>query len=189
MSDADSDDQSEAVVLDVLHHGRSDGGSYSGSPLAYAVSTDDFTLYELSLTEGADISIDDYVQVTPEFDAGIERGHTVDYEDITDGARSELEYVVEEIVEANERRFVDFFNDAQPLSLRLHQLNLLPGIGDKLRDNILEERKRRGPFESFDDLEDRVSGLHNPREVVIDRIREELEHPEDVKYRLFVRRE
>ncbi|MEE6210519.1 DUF655 domain-containing protein [Salarchaeum sp. III] len=189
MSDAASDETSEAVVLDVLHHGRSNGGAYSGSPLAYAVAVDDFTLYELSLREDADISIGDYVQVTPAFDAGIERGHTVGYEDLTDGARSELDYVIEELVEAHEKRFVDFFNDAQPLSLRLHQLNLLPGIGDKLRDNVLDERKRHGPFESFDDLEDRVSGLHSPKETVVERIEEELENPDDVKYRLFVRRE
>ncbi|MFB6176601.1 MAG: DUF655 domain-containing protein, partial [Halobaculum sp.] len=68
--------------------------------------------------------------------------------------------------------------------LRLHQLNLLPGIGKKLRNNILDERKR-GPYESFEDLEDRVSGLHNPREVLVDRIVEEIRE-DDLKYQTFV---
>jgi putative nucleotide binding protein len=80
---------------------------------------------------------------------------------------------------------VDFYNDAQPITLQLHQLNLLPGIGKKLRNNILEERKR-GPFESFEDLGSRVSGLHNPKEVLVERILEELRE-EDLKYRTFVR--
>jgi putative nucleotide binding protein len=80
---------------------------------------------------------------------------------------------------------VDFYNDAQPITLRLHQLNLLPGIGKKLRNNVLDERKR-GPFESFAELEERVSGLHRPREVLVERILEELRE-DDLKYKTFVR--
>jgi len=91
------------------------------------------------------------------------------------------------VVEREERRFVDFYNDAQPITLRLHQLNLLPGIGKKLRNNVLDERKRE-PFDSFADVEDRVAGLHNPEEVLVDRIVEEIRE-DDLKYRTFVDRE
>ncbi|MFC7175521.1 DUF655 domain-containing protein, partial [Halosegnis marinus] len=76
---------------------------------------------------------------------------------------------------------------AQPITLRLHQLNLLPGIGKKLRNDILDERKRK-PFESFEELTERVSGLHKPREVLAERIAEELRE-DDLKYRIFVRGE
>lgn len=188
MSDTSAaDDEEHAVVLDFLAHGRSDSGhGYGDGPLAYAVSTDRFTLYELNLDPDADISILDRVRIRPDFEAGIERGREVDYDDLSDGARSELDYVIEDVVDENEQRFVDFYNDAQPISLRLHQLNLLPGIGDKLRDNILDERKRSGPFESFEDVEDRVDGLHNPREVVVERILEEIRE-EDLKYHNFAR--
>jgi putative nucleotide binding protein len=65
-------------------------------------------------------------------------------------------------------------------------LNLLPGIGKKLRNNILDARKR-GPFESFEDLEERVSGLHRPKEVLVERILEEL-RDDDLKYKTFVGR-
>ena len=184
MSDTSSSDEEFAVVLDFLAHGNS-GGRFSGSPVAYAVSIDDFSLYELELAADADISILDRVRIRPDFEAGIERGRVVDYDDLSDGARSELDYVVEDVVDEDEQRFVDFYNDAQPISLRLHQLNLLPGIGDKLRDNILDERKRHGPFDSFGDLEDRVSGLHNPQEVVVERILEEVQE-DDLKYHNFV---
>jgi putative nucleotide binding protein len=50
---------------------------------------------------------------------------------------------------------------------------------------VLDQRKRK-PFESFEEIEERISGLHNPEEVLVERILEEL-HEEDLKYRLFVR--
>jgi hypothetical protein len=113
MSDTSpADDEEHAVVLDFLAHGRSDGGhGYGDGPLAYAVSTDRFTLYELNLSPDADISILDRVRIRPDFEDGIERGREVDYEDLSDGARSELDYVIEDVVDENEQRFVDFYND------------------------------------------------------------------------------
>jgi putative nucleotide binding protein len=187
-----SDDESaegtgsrEAVVLDFLPHGRTedDRPQYQKQPLAYAMGIDDFHLYELVVDADADIGIGDPIDVAAaDF---IERWHDVAYEDLPSGAASELEYAVEDLVDEAEERFVDFYNDAQPITLRLHQLNLLPGIGKKLRNTILDERDRR-PFGSFEDLEARVSGLHNPREVLVERIMEELRE-EDLKYRTFVR--
>lgn len=186
-ADTDSDEGTYAVVLDVLYHGRTDGGSsaYRDVPVAYAVNEADFTLYEFALAEDADIAIDDHVRVEPDFEDGIDRGHSVDYDDLTDGARSELDYVVAEIIEANEERFVGFFNDAGAVSLRQHQLDLLPGIGQKLRGKILDERRRK-PFETFDELEERVSGLHDPEEIVEERVFEEITD-DTLKYHLFTR--
>jgi putative nucleotide binding protein len=112
--------------------------------------------------------------------------YEVDHDGLSGGARSELEYVVEDLVAAERERFVDFYNDAQPITLRLHQLNLLPGIGKKLRNTILDERKRH-PFEDFEDLRSRVNGLHNPEEVLVERILEEIRE-DDLKYRTFARR-
>lgn len=43
------------------------------------------------------------------------------------------------------------------------ELGLLPGIGPKLAERIIEDRARRGPFESVDAL-DRVKGI-GPRTV------------------------
>ncbi|MEF8881531.1 MAG: DUF655 domain-containing protein [Halapricum sp.] len=190
MSSGHRDDESSAptaVVLDHLPHGRSsdERPQYEKEPLAYAVSTDEFRLYELVLAADADISIGDRVPV--DRTDGIERLHAIDYDDLSGGAQSELEYAIEEIIEADQQRFVDFYNEAQPITTRLHALNLLPGIGKKLRNNIIDERKRR-PFESFDDLEARVSGLHDPKEVLVERILEEIQK-DDLKYRVFAQRE
>ncbi|XVH31889.1 DUF655 domain-containing protein [Haloferacaceae archaeon DSL9] len=180
--------KSDAVVLDYLPHGRPDDTrpQYQKSPLAYALGTESFGLYELTLAEDADIGFGDRVPLDTD-DPTVERIRTVEYDDLSRAATSEIEYAVEAILDADETRFVDFYNDAQPITLRLHQLNLLPGIGKKLRNKILDERKR-GPFEDFEELSERVSGLHRPKEVLIERILEEL-RDDDLKYKAFVRRD
>ncbi|MFP8958158.1 DUF655 domain-containing protein [Natrialbaceae archaeon A-CW3] len=191
MSEADSDesDVRRAVVLDYLAHGLSSGRRrYQQSPAGYALAVDDFTVYEVAFDEDARITIGTRVIVEPTSERDVvEDCRPVEYEQLSSGAQSELEYVVHDLIEEDEERFVDFYNEAQPITLRLHQLNLLPGIGKKLRNNILDERKRK-PFESFEELEERVSGLHDPGEVLANRILEEL-RDEDLKYRTFVGRE
>src|SRR3989338_6135681 len=47
---------------------------------------------------------------------------------IGDAERNEVPFIVEKIVKENEARFVGFVNTAQPVSTRVHQLELLPGI-------------------------------------------------------------
>ncbi|WP_380677515.1 DUF655 domain-containing protein [Salinigranum sp. GCM10025319] len=183
-------DPSFAVVLDVLPHGRADDDRprYEKSPLAYALGEENFRLVELRLADDADVSIGDRVVIQPSVERDTVEGlRDVDYDDLSNTALSELEYVVDEILTEHEGRFVDFYNDAQPITIRLHQLNLLPGIGKKLRNNILDERKR-GPFESFEDLEDRISGLHSPKDILAERIMSEL-RDDDLKYKAFVRRD
>ncbi|WP_313690797.1 DUF655 domain-containing protein [Halorarum halobium] len=189
-SPADPAEQTgEAVVLDHLPNGDPDDNRppHQKPALAYALGERDFRLFEFRLADEADVSIGDRLAVHPEPDpAVVDRIREVEFDDLTRNAQGELEYAVEELIERNERRFVDFYNDAGPITLRLHQLNLLPGIGKKLRNNILDERKR-GPFESFEELSERVSGLHHPREVLVERIMEEL-RDEDLKYKTFVGR-
>jgi putative nucleotide binding protein len=186
MTDAESGDDRRAVVLDMLPTGRTDDDrpAHRKSPLAFVLGEADFQLTELTLTDDADIGFSDRVRLDSE---GIEASHEVEFEELSSAARSELEYAVEAIIDRDEDRFVGFYNDAQPITLRLHQLNLLPGIGKKLRNSILDERKRK-PFEDFADLEDRVAGLHSPKEILAERILEELRE-EDLKYRIFVGRD
>ncbi|MWV39143.1 DUF655 domain-containing protein [Natrialba sp. INN-245] len=189
MSEADSDgtDVRRAVVLDYLAHGLSDDGrpQYEKSPAGYALDVESFELYQVAFDEDERLTIGNEVIVEPADERGVvTESHRVEYDDLSSGARSELEYVVQDVVDENEGRFVDFYNEAQPITLRLHQLNLLPGIGKKLRNGILDERKRK-PFESFDELSERVSGLHDPDEILVERILEEL-RDDDLKYQTFV---
>ncbi|GAB7020224.1 hypothetical protein JCM18750_30850 [Halostagnicola bangensis] len=149
------------------------------------MDVEDFGLYEVAFDEDERLTIGSEVVVEPDEERDIVvDAHSVEYDALSSGAQSELEYVVQDLVEDHEERFVDFYNEAQPITLRLHQLNLLPGIGKKLRNGILDERKRK-PFDSFEDLEDRVSGLHDPDEILVERIIQEL-RDDDLKYKTFV---
>ena len=188
-SDSDGPERRHAVVLDYLAHGLSNDSrpQYEKSPAGYALETEDFALYQVAFDEDERLTIGSEVVIEPP-DAReiVTEARRVEYDDLSSGAQSELEYVVADLVEENEQRFVDFYNDAQPITLRLHQLNLLPGIGKKLRNGILDERKRK-PFESFEELSERVSGLHDPDEILVERILEEL-RDDDLKYQNFVGR-
>jgi putative nucleotide binding protein len=180
----DQDDPREAVVLDYMPTGLPDD-QRSSAPQAYVLGVDEFQLYLVRFDDDPDVSVGDRVAVDPRGES-VERVRRVDFEDLSGAANSELEYAVEAIVDADERRFVDFYNEAQAITTRLHALNLLPGIGKKLRNNVLDQRKRQ-PFESFEDLEERVSGLHDPRQVLVDRILQEIQEA-DMKYRIFTAR-
>ena len=177
-----------AVVLDFLPRGRPDDDrpQYERSPVAFAVGEEEFRLVEAALTDDAGVNIGDRIGIEPRGD-NVKQLRTVTYDDLSSTAESELEYAIDGILDADETRFVEFYNDAQPITTRLHVLNLLPGIGKKLRNNVLDARKR-APFESYEDIEERVSGLYDPKDVLAERILEELRE-EDLKYRIFARRE
>ena len=91
-------------------------------------------------------------------------------------------YIVAELVHDNQGKFVEFFNNAQPLTTRMHQLELIPGLGKKHMWEILDSRKEK-PFESFEDLKKRVKLLPDPEKAIVKRIIAEIEGKE--KHRLF----
>ena len=66
--------------------------------------------------------------------------------------------------------------------MRMHQLELLPGLGKKHMWEVLNARKEK-PFENFDDIQDRVKLLPSPKQLIIKRIIAEIEGKE--KYRIF----
>ena len=96
----------------------------------------------------------------------------MDYDHISSTAQSELENVVETIVTINESRFVDYLNNAQPLTPRIHALELIPGIGKTYMKTMLEEREQK-KFESYQDLQDRV-GFKDPIKHISERILDEI---------------
>lgn len=103
---------------------------------------------------------------------------------LTETAKTELNYIIEEIVIENEQKFIEFFNKVGPINTRVHQLELLPGIGKKHMLNLLEEREKK-PFENFQDIKNRVKLLPDPEKIIIRRILMELDGNE--KHYLFVR--
>ena len=96
----------------------------------------------------------------------------MDYEKISSSAQSELPNVIEKIVTENEVKFVKYLNNAQPLTPRIHALELIPGIGKTYMKTMLEEREKQ-KFESYLDLQDRV-GFKDPVKHISERILDEI---------------
>ncbi|MFX0170046.1 MAG: DUF655 domain-containing protein [Candidatus Hodarchaeota archaeon] len=176
-----------AYVLDHLPRGYPEDTRpiFKKEPLVQAVGDTYFTLLELVPRKGARFNPHEAIFI------GRDRRDKIDhvkrritYDVLTASARSELPFIVEKLVEKTEQRFVEFFNNARPLTTRMHSLELLPGIGKKLMWDLLEER-RKAPFTSFQDIAERT-GIRAPKELVVKRIMVELSGED--KYNLFTRK-
>jgi len=173
-------------VLDFLPYGYFDDERpiYQRKPLVQAIGEQYFTLLELTVKEGKSPGLQDRLYIGSGERDVVERvNRRLKFEELTHGAQLELPHVIGHIVKQNEGKYVDFFNNATPITTRLHALELLPGVGKKLMWAILEERKK-GEFKDFEDLANRVKGLHNPMQLIVRRIIAELKDPRP-KYRLF----
>lgn len=180
-----------AIVLDYLPQGHHEGDKpiYKRDPVAYAIGEQFLTLIELVPRKGIDLSSHEKVYIGKDERDKIEYiKRRVEYDDLTSAARSELPYAIDEIVSKNESKYVDFFNEAQAVSTRLHRLELLPGIGKKLMWEIIGERRKK--FTSFKDISERIKSLPDPKKLIVKRILSELEGGDNRvgkgKYKLFV---
>ena len=91
---------------------------------------------------------------------------------------------METIVTENESKFVEYLNNAQPLTPRIHALELIPGIGKTYMKTMLEEREKK-KFESYQDLQERV-GFKEPIKHISERIMDEITG--ESRMNLFVKR-
>jgi putative nucleotide binding protein len=171
-----------AIVLDFLPYGKA--GDRKAEPLVQAIGEKFFNLLEVVVKDEAKVKVGDrlYIGEEKRDDVKYIRGR-ITYADLTNYAKNELERIVAELINKDEKRFVDFFNKAPPVTTRLHTLELLPGIGKKHLWQIISERKKKS-FESFKDIQKRVPMLPDPKRMVIRRIINELEGKD--RYRLFV---
>jgi len=170
-------------VLDYIEEGNPlDRHRYhQGRPVLQILGRDYFLLMDGSPRQ-------DDVELKPEQLLDLEEINLVKIDDVigleelTSVARDLLPKVLHKIVEDRRSEFIAFFNLSEPLTLKLHALELLPGIGKGSLRKILEERTKKR-FESFEEIESRT-GLKNVREMLVNRIMVEMEGKE--KYNLFV---
>ena len=174
-----------ARILDYLPYGRSpDTRSYQKQPLVQSVGETNFVLMELTPKDGVVPAAGTRVYIgSGERDMIDHVNRRIDYSELSNSAKLELPFVIQTIVLEDEPRFIRYFNDAGPITTRMHALELLPGIGKKLMWSVLNERKK-GSFKSFADLVERVKGLHNPEKLIAKRIEDEL-MDDRIKYRVF----
>ncbi len=178
--------EEKTVILDFLPNGYpfNDRPMYMKTPVAQAIGIEHFVLLELVPKKGI------YLQLYEEVYIGEGKRDKIHHivgkipmSKLTTTAKSELEFVIKDVVKKNEKKFVDFFNNARPLSTRMHQIELLPGVGKKHMWEIITAREEK-PFDSFDDIKKRVKLMPDPEKLVIKRIIEELSGTE--KHKLFV---
>ncbi len=175
-----------ARVLDYLPYGHMADArsSYQKHPLVQAIGEANFVLMELTPKDGAVPETASRVYIGGgERDVIDHVNRRISYDELSNSAKLELPFAIQKIVLDNEARFLRFFNEAGPLTTRMHALELLPGIGKKLMWSVVNERKK-GPFKSFQEMTERVKGLHNPEKLIANRIEDELTD-DKIKYRIF----
>jgi putative nucleotide binding protein len=174
-----------ARILDYLPYGRTpDTRGYQKQPLVQAVGEANFVLMEMTPKEGVVPTAGTRVYIGSGSRDVIDHvNRRIDYVELSNNAKLELTYQIVSIILENEARFIRYFNEAGPITTRMHALELLPGIGKKLMWAVLNERKK-GVFKNFADLMERVKGLHNPEKIICRRVEDEL-MDDKIKYRVF----
>lgn len=170
---ADKKYEEFAYVLDFLRRGKSVVIKGREGPMVQAIGEERLTLLELLAMESRDFETGEKVKIGKE---GREKIVSVlgklTYEELSTEAKVSLPNVVEDLVKGSEEKYVAYFNNLQPLTPRLHGLELIPGIGKTFMKEIVEMRERR-PFATFGDVQQRV-GLKEPAKMIARRIVEEL---------------
>jgi len=173
--------EEHAIILDYLQNGYPLEGKMM--PIAQAIGKVNLTLLELVPRRGVNLQAGEEVYI------GEGKRDKVYYilgrlkrEKITEAAKNQLQEVVAKVVKENEKRFVDFFNKSDAINKRMHQIELLSGIGKKHMKEILEQRSEK-EFESFEDMKKRIPNLPDPEKAIQKRIFLELTNME--RYNLF----
>lgn len=173
--------EEHAIVLDYLPNGYP--LEKKMMPIAQAVGEENLTLLELVPRRGSALEVGEKVYI------GEGKRDKVYYilgrlkrERLTETAKTELQEVISRIVNENQERYVKFFNKADAINKRLHQIELLPGLGKKHMQEILKQREEK-EFESFEEMRERVQNLPDPKKAIEKRIFQELTVME--RYNLF----
>ncbi len=174
-----------AYVLDFNSRGKSTTVRGREGIIVTAIGEDRLTILEILGVPNSTFEIGERIYIGKE-------GRTkvlsvlgkMEYDNISSSAQSELSTVVENIVTVNESKFVEYLNNAQPLTPRIHALELIPGIGKTYMKTMLDEREKQ-KFESYQDLQDRV-GFKDPIKHISERIMDEITG--ESRMNLFVKR-
>jgi putative nucleotide binding protein len=173
--------EENAIILEYLPNGYP--LSKRMLPIAQAIGENNLILLELIPRKGVKLEIGENVYI------GEGKRDKIYYikgrlhrENLTETAKNQLEEFIKATVKKREKELVDFFNKADAINKRIHQIELLPGMGKKHMQEILKQRKEK-EFESFEDMKKRIPNLPDPEKAVEKRIFQELTNME--RYNLF----
>jgi putative nucleotide binding protein len=174
-----------AYILDFTQRGKSTTVRGREGIIIQAIGEERLTLLELLGFQNMNFDVGERVYIGRE---GRDKVMSVlgrlEYNLISQSAKNDLINIVEKIVTANEKRFIDYINTAQPITPRIHALELIPGIGKTYMMTIIKERDKK-KFESFTDIQNRV-GLRDPAKLLAKRIIDEIAG--EARMSLFVRK-
>lgn len=177
------DKEELAIILDYLPNGYP--LERKMMPIAQAIGKKNLVLLELvprrgiSLNPGEEVYIGEGKRDKIYYILG-----RLQREKITESAKTQLEEFIAKVVKEREKEFVEFFNKAEAINKRLHQIELLPGFGKRHMQEILTQRKEK-EFESFEDMKKRIQNLPDPEKAIEKRILTELMNEE--RQNLFVK--
>ncbi len=164
--------EEHAIILDYLPNGYP--LEKKMMPVAQAIGKRNLILLELVPRRGVSLEIGEEVYI------GDGKRDKVYYilgrlhrEKLTESGKNQLQEFIKKIVKEKESEFVDFFNKAEAINKRLHQIELLPGFGKKHMQEILKQREEK-KFESFEDMKKRIQNLPDPEKAIQKRIFAEL---------------
>ena len=175
--------EENAIVLEFLPNGYP--LERKMMPIAQAIGEKNLTLLELVPRRGVSLEVGEKVYI------GEGKRDKIYYilgrlhrEKLTESAKQQLQEVIEKTVSEDEKRFVEFYNKSEAINKRIHQIELLPGMGKKHMQEILKEREKN-PFENFDDMSNRIPNLPDPEKAIEKRIIQEIIEME--RFNLFVK--
>lgn len=174
-----------AYIIDFTISGKSFTVKKREGVIIQAVGEERLTLLELLGDPSKNFDIGERVYIGRE---GREKIISVlgrlNFKDITQTSKNEIPLVIEKIIVTNEKRFIDYMNSAQPITPRIHALELIPGIGKTYTKSIIIEREKK-KFESFKDLQERT-GIKELQKLIAKRIVDEISG--EARMNLFVRK-
>ena len=173
--------EENAIILEYLPNGYP--MEKKMMPVAQAIGKKTLVLLELVPRRGAELKIGEEVYI------GEGKRDKIYYilgklhrEKLTENAKEQLGEFINQIVKEREKEFVEFFNKSDAINKRIHQIEMLPGLGKKHMQEILKQRKEKD-FESFQDMKKRIQNLPDPEKAIEKRILQELTNVE--RYNLF----
>jgi len=163
-----------AHVLDYLPYGRSsDKSRHLVVPTVQIMGEQFFTLLEAELKVGATVTVEERIYIGRDRREKVDRIISrISYDQLTANAKAEIVPLIDGLVKKQDKRFVDFFNNSQPVTPRMHSMW-----------TIINAREKK-PFTSYKEIQDRT-GLTDVQKIITKRILEELSS--ETKYRLFTR--
>jgi len=168
--------EENAIILEYLQNGYP--LEKKMMPVAQAIGEKTLVLLELVPRRGVELEIGEKVYI------GEGKRDKIYYilgklnrEKLTQIAKEQLVEFIKQIVGEREKEFVEFFNKSDAINKRIHQIEMLPGLGKKHMQEILKQRNEK-EFESFQDMKKRIQNLPNPEKAIEKRILQELTNME-----------